>query len=449
LQKITTLLFAALVSLFATFAWGQENGLIETGDQTIGDSEIDARIEAILDQLDGLQTVFVTVRSGVVTLRGKVREIALADQAGAIASRVKGVVAVKNQIEEVTSLSRRLSPVYERLAHRVVQAVGYLPLLAVAIVCWCAIFMVGWLAARRDWPWSRIAPNAFIAELLRQMVRLAFFVLGAVMALDIMGATALLGTILGAAGIVGLAIGFAVRDTVENYIASILLSVRQPFRPKDYICIESYEGFVIALTSRATILMDPDGNHIRIPNAAVFKSNITNYSRNPQRRFVFKLGIGPEGNSDKALEIVLKRIKALDFVLNDPGPDGWIEEIGDSTINLTFVAWIDQNQTSFLKARSEAMRLAKRELEANGFTLPEPTYRVRMAGEGTMSAPDTTTKTSVVADKQEKPVAETEETSAVNDTSPDEAVTRKIDEERTHAAKGDLLSEKDPDQLNG
>ena len=100
-------------------------------------------------------------------------------------------------------------------------------------------------------------------------------------------------------------------------------------------------------------------------------------------------------------------------------------------------------------ARSEAMRLAKRELEANGFTLPEPTYRVRMAGEGTMSAPDTTTKTSVVADTQKTPVAETEETSAVNDTSPDEAVTRKIDEERTHAAKGDLLSEKDPDQLNG
>ena len=65
---------------------------------------------------------------------------------------------------------------------------------------------------------------------------------GVVVALDILGATALLSTILGAAGIVGLAIGFAVRDTVENFIASILLSIRQPFRPNDAIEIEGDRG---------------------------------------------------------------------------------------------------------------------------------------------------------------------------------------------------------------
>jgi small conductance mechanosensitive channel len=448
LKKLLPLFFAAMFLIAGATGHGQEIGTITVND-AIDDHEIDARIEAIFDELDGLRTVFVTVRAGVVTLRGKVREASLAEQAATIAGRVNGVVAVKNEIEEVTSLPLRLTPVYERLVRRTVQAVGYLPLVAVALAVWAAIFAVGWFAARRDWPWSRIAPNAFIAELMRQMVRLAFFIAGAVVALDILGASALLGTILGAAGIVGLAIGFAVRDTVENYIASILLSVRQPFRPKDYIRIQDFEGFVITLTSRATILMDADGNHIRIPNATVFKSNITNYSRNPQRRYLFKLGMGPEYNSDKALDLALAKIRSLDFVLGDPGPDGWIEEIGDSTITLTLTAWIDQNETSFLKARSETMRLVKLELENHGITLPEPTYRLRLAEDGVPLLPAKPGKPAAKPAAPKKAPAETAESTVANDTRPDQAVTRKIEEERTQAAKGDLLSEKGPDELSG
>ncbi|WP_370322812.1 mechanosensitive ion channel domain-containing protein [Oricola sp.] len=445
MKKLPLLFFAVLFMIAGPTAWGQENGTIDT-EHAIDDREIDARIEAIFDEMGGLQTVFVTVRSGVVTLRGKVREAALAEQAEAIAGRVAGVVAVKNEIEEVTSLSLRLEPVYERLRKRAVQTVAYIPLVAVALVVWVLIYAAGWYVARRDWPWSRIAPNSFIASLLRQLVRLIFFIAGAVMALDILGASALLGTILGAAGIVGLAIGFAVRDTVENYIASILLSVRQPFSPKDYIAIETYEGFVISLTSRATILIDPDGNHIRIPNATVFKSNITNYSRNPQRRFLFQIGIAPESNSDRALELALQKISSLDFVLADPGPDGWIDEIGDSTIKLTLTGWIDQNRTSFLKARSESMRLVKLELEAHGIPLPEPTYRLRIEGE---SAAALSGKPSREHAAPEKAPAEPEETTIANDTRPDQAVSRKIEEERSHASKGDLLSEVSPENLNG
>lgn len=439
-------LVAVFCLCFGILAHAQEDSTINTGNAEVNDKEIDARIEAIFDQIDGLQGVFVTVHSGVVTLRGKVTEAALSDQAEQLAKRVNGVVEVTNQIGEVTSLSVRLTPVYQRLTQRVMQAVGYIPLLAVAVICWAAIFLVGWFAARPGWPWDRIAPNAFIANLLRQLVRLVFFVLGAVMALDILGATALLGTILGAAGIVGLAIGFAVRDTVENYIASILLSIRQPFRPKDYVRIQDLEGSVISLTSRATILLDLDGNHIRIPNSTVYKSNITNYSRNPQRRFLFKLGVGPDSNLEQALETGLSRIKALDFVLNDPGPDAWIEDIGDSNVVLTFTGWIDQNVTGFLKARSEAVRLVKLALEGSGFSLPEPTYRLHFDN----AAPLTGAKgTKAATPSPSKTPAAREESTTANDTSPDEAVNKKIEEERTLGTRGDLLSEDAPGELGG
>ncbi|GAB4362372.1 MAG: mechanosensitive ion channel family protein [Oricola sp.] len=438
---------AVLLLVAAPIASAQENGPISTGDQAIGDREIDARIEGIFDEIDGLQGVFVTVHSGVVTLRGKVREAALANQAEQLASRVNGVVAVTNEIREVTSLPLRLEPVYQRLRQRGAQAIGYLPLLAVALATWAAIYLVGWFAARRAWPWERIAPNAFIADLLRQLVRLLFLVIGAVMALDILGATALLGTILGAAGIVGLAIGFAVRDTVENYIASILLSIRQPFRPKDYIRIGDLEGSVISLTSRATILLDVDGNHIRIPNATVFKSNIVNYSRNPQRRFLFKVGVGPDSNLDVALETGLSCIRSLDFVIENPGPDAWIEDIGAYNVVLTFTGWIDQNVTAFLKARSEALRLTKLALEGKGFSLPAPTYQlqVRRAAPG-IPAPKAAEVPPVAV--RQTPAA-SEETTAAADTSPDAAVIQKVEEEHTHATRHNLLSETAPDELDG
>jgi small conductance mechanosensitive channel len=444
--RLVTLLVLQLIVSLAFFdarpVIAQENGAISTGDQTVSDREIDSRIEAIFDEIDGLQGVFVTVRAGVVTLRGKVTEAALAEQAEDLARRVKGVVEVSNRIGEVTSVSKRITPVYERQIQRFWQAVGYIPLFSVAVLAWAVIFLLGLLIARREWPWNRIAPNAFIAHLIRQIIRLAFFVSGVVLALDILGAGALLGTILGAAGIVGLAIGFAVRDTVENYIASILLSIRQPFRPKDYVQIEALEGFVIGLTSRATILLDLDGNHIRIPNATVFKSNITNYSRNPQRRFLFRLGVDPSCNLDLALEIGRQRLEAFDFVLTDPGPDAWIEEVGDSNVVLTFVAWIDQEKTGFLKARSEATRLVKAELEGNGIGLPEPTYRLIFADGAT---PAVSTAKRGTARKAPKPV----ESEAVNDTSPDQAVTKKVDAERAETAPKDLLDASAPNELEG
>ena len=131
--------------------------------------------------------------------------------------------------------------------------------------------VVGTRVARLEKPWNRLAPNAFIADLFRSLVRIAFVILGLVIALDILNATALLSTILGAAGLIGLAIGFAVRDTVENFIASVMLSIRQPFRPNDVVEINGDEGKVIRLTSRATILLSFDGNHVRIPKSTVFQ----------------------------------------------------------------------------------------------------------------------------------------------------------------------------------
>src|SRR3546814_2407265 len=129
--------------------------------------------------------------------------------------------------------------------------------------------------------------------LIRRSVRVVVILIGLLLALNLLGLSALMGAVLGSAGVIGLALGFAFKDIAENYIAGVLLSVRNPFSPGELIAIENYQGKVVALTSRTTILMTLDGNKLQLPNALLLQSVLLNYSQNPRRRFDFTVGIDP------------------------------------------------------------------------------------------------------------------------------------------------------------
>jgi small-conductance mechanosensitive channel len=329
-------------------------------DATTSTVETDAataiQIRSILEELGTFEDVTVTVSSGIVTLRGETKQAADITELEDIMSRVDGIVSVKNKVTETTDIVERLDPAVERLQARVKQFVTFLPLALIAACVFALIVLFGFFIARRRQPWERIAPNAFIAEIFRQLTRLVFIIGGIVVALDILNATALLSTILGAAGIIGLALGFAVRDTVENFIASVMLSIRQPFSPNDTVEINGDIGNVIRLTSRATILLSFDGNQIRIPNATVFKSRIINYSRNTERRFKFSVNVPIKDGITETKTLVAQTVQSLPFVLSAPETLVWIESISDGHAALEVTSWIDQHETSFVSARGEAQR---------------------------------------------------------------------------------------------
>ncbi|MDQ2091960.1 mechanosensitive ion channel family protein [Marimonas arenosa] len=371
-----TVVLSLLSAPLAAQSPDQPSGTIAVEDSATKDAAIAVRIRDILAELGGYEDVTVTVSSGIVTLRGTTLDHATATRLNEIAGRVEGVVAIENEVTETTDVVKRLNPAIERFWARTKQMLAYLPLLAVAVFAFAVVVAFGFFLARRRRPWDDIAPNAFIADLYRQLVRIASVLAGLVVALDVLGAMALLSTILGAAGIIGLAIGFAVRDTVENFIASIMLSIRQPFRPNDSIEIAGDEGKVIRLTSRATILLNWDGNHVRIPNSTVFKSRILNYSRNPERRFKYQVSAAYGTDLAFALQLAHDTVAALPFVLDSPAVNVWIDELGGSDITLTVTGWINQQDTSILQARSEAIRQTLLAFEAAGIEMPEPTYRI-------------------------------------------------------------------------
>ncbi len=351
---------------------------IDTMATSQQDAAIAARLQDILGVLGGYTDVTVTVQEGVVTFDGTVTDPADATRLDSLANRVTGVVATRNSVTETAEVSARLNPAIARFQARIEQTIAFLPLLLIALAIFGIIFWSGLWIARRPQPWNRIAPNPFIAEIYRQIVRLAFVVLGLVVALDILNATALLGTILGAAGIVGLALGFAVKDTVENFIASVMLSIRQPFQPNDMIEINGDQGKVIRLTSRATILLSNDGNHIHIPNATVFSNRLINYTRNAERRFLFPISVTRDSDLAAARQLIERTVQGLPFVLRTPAAQVWIDRLEAGGVLLQVTGWIDQRQASPALAQGEAIRLVKRALEGAGFVIPDNIQGIAM-----------------------------------------------------------------------
>lgn len=405
------------------------------------DRRIANRLRDIYAQVAEFSGIEVAVNEGVVRLTGSAPSQQAIEEAGAIAARFD-VVTVENEVARDTSLSGT-ADIVTALIDRLRDAANLLPLIGVALLIGLAILLAGYVLASLGFFWRILTPNRFLAELVASAIRFASIIFAAVIALDIIGATALLGAVLGGAGVIGIALGFAMRDTVENYVASLMLSLRQPFRANDHVLIEDMEGRVIRLTSRATVLMTLEGNHLRIPNSTVFKAVIVNFTRNPQRRFDFTLGVDPDDDSTAAAELGRETLTGLPFILADPAPEARIVEVGDSNVLISFLGWVDQRETDWFKAQSAAIPAVKNALEAAGFGLPEPIYRLRFDPRSASLPFENIADRDGVVGRPRKRKPDSEATPA--DVAPSDEIERIVEEERdSPEAKRDLLDNRRP-----
>ena len=342
------------------------------------DQEIRDRLNAIFQSIDDLKAVQVKVHHGVVTLGGPVPNIASKDEALALAKKTEGAIYVRDRMEQEVEVQKRLKPALERGRELLRTFIRKLPLILIAL----AVVVLFWLLARflgsRQGIYQRLGLNDLSANLLSRVVRLGLTALGIFIALEILDATAIATGILGVAGVAGVALGFAFRNIVENYLAGILLSLRNPFATNDLVEIGEHLGKVVRLTSRDTVLMTLDGNHLRIPNSVIITSALTNYTRNPLRRFDFGVGVSTDLDLADVRALGLRILSGIESVLTDPAPMATIDALGDSTVNMRFYGWVDQERHDFSKTQSEAIRLLKEAFDDADIEMPEPIYRVHL-----------------------------------------------------------------------
>jgi small conductance mechanosensitive channel len=341
------------------------------------DTEIADRLESILEASEWFSPLSVSVREGIVFLDGQTETDERRDWAQQLASRTQDVVAVINRIEVKRPISWDLTPTWHELERLGERAQWFAPLTILSLV----ILLIFWLISRgvvrlARYTLQKRLSSPLLVDIASRALALPVILIGIYLVLQLAGLTRLAVTVLGGTGLVGIVLGLAFREIAENSLASILLSIRNPFRTGDWIQLGDHEGIVQNLNMRTTILLTLDGNHVQIPNSLVFKSVITNFSSSPGRRAEFTVGIGYGDPIVKAQDLIIETLRAHPAVLDDPEPVAIVEELGPSTVNMRALFWIDGKSYSIFKVRSSLIRQVKNALQEAGITMPAPVREI-------------------------------------------------------------------------
>ncbi|WP_255011165.1 mechanosensitive ion channel family protein [Roseovarius sp. M141] len=343
----------------------------------VRDSEIADRLQRILTASQWFKSLAVSVSEGIVFLDGDAETDEHKEWARQLALRTEGVVAVVDRIEVKPQISWDLTPTWrevERLAER---AQWFAPLTVVSlfILLFTWIISRGVTALARHWLRRRI-PSTLLLQFVARALSIPVILIGIYLVLQVAGLTRLAVTVLGGTGLIGIILGLAFREIAENSLASILLSMRNPFRVGDQIRVADHQGIVQNLNMRTTVLLTLDGNHVQIPNAVVFKSIIENFSTNPNRRSEFVVGIGYDDSVLEAQSVIIAALHQHPAVLNDPEPNALVDQLGASTVNIRVQFWFDGKAYSVFKIRSALMRQVKQALQNAGISMPDESREI-------------------------------------------------------------------------
>ncbi len=336
------------------------------------DEEIETRLREILSATGWFTELQVRVQDGVVFLNGQAQTSEFKAWAGDLARNTQDVAAVVNQLEVIDPPLLDFQPFLTGLRDLVRTALRSMPLLGFSMI----ILFIAWLFARlMTQTSSRYLQNREMNTLLQSVISRSIGILvflgGLYFVFQLAGLTSIAFTILGGTGLLGLILGIAFRDITENFLASIFLSIQQPFSTGDLVEINDVLGFVQRMTTRTTILMTLSGNHVQIPNATVYKSIIHNYTSSPNRRIDFSIGIGYEDPISLAQETVRQVLEKHPAILNEPEHLVLVESLGNATVNLRIYFWIDGTQYSWLKVKSSVIRLVKLAIQEVGISMPD------------------------------------------------------------------------------
>jgi small conductance mechanosensitive channel len=178
-------------------------------------------------------------------------------------------------------------------------------------------------------------------------------------------------------GLSSVAIGFAFRDILQNFLAGILILLAQPFRIGDQIILGNFEGTVENIETRATFIRTYDGRRIVIPNSELFTDPVIVNTANEKRRLQYDVGIGYGDDIAKAKRIMLDAIKNIPEVLRDPAPDAIVVDLAESSVNVRLRWWVQPpRQFDILFSKDIVLETVKNALVAEGIDLPFPTRQI-------------------------------------------------------------------------
>ena len=179
-----------------------------------------------------------------------------------------------------------------------------------------------------------------------------------------------LSVLLGAAGILSVAIGFASQTSASNIISGLFLITERPFSVGDMIRVGTTSGEVLSIDLLSVKLRTFDNLLVRIPNETLIKSEVTNMTRFPIRRMDLLIGVAYKEDVRKVRAVMEQVADENPLCLEEPKPLFIFLGFGDSSLNLQFSVWAKRE--NFLELKNAIQIEIKEAFDAHGIEIPFP-----------------------------------------------------------------------------
>ncbi len=347
----------------------------------IADADIQATLEDLLGQYPGVRTVAIRVRDGVVKLEGHVDDNDTVDQVTEFTKKVDGVRLVLNRMktdaEVLTGRQMAMKVIGEYRA--VLGRNWLLAILAVGFILGFG-FLARLFSRYSETLLSPLVGNPLLRSVLGSILGSLIILSGVLLGLSVLNLTHAVVSVLGLASIAGLALGFAFRDIAENFIASMLLGIRRPFQIGDFVTVAGKSGSVLALDTRATMLITPEGNHVRIPNAVIYKETLINASTTPNTLGSIEVLVPYEASTAEALTAIGNALDATEGLLGSPSPRALVQALEVAGVRLRATYWMPTKGIDGDKLQSDLRLRIKVEMQKVGITPPRDHATISVSG---------------------------------------------------------------------
>lgn len=236
------------------------------------------------------------------------------------------------------------------------------------------VLAVAGLAARwvrrrlRSYLQSQEGLQEYLPNLLARLAGWTVILVGVLVALSVLGVdmAPVVLLLLLAAGVLGI----SGKGLLENFGAGMMLQIRGPFRIGDRVDVKGFTGTVNEINARAVVVVTADQRHVHVPNADVLNAAIVNFSSMPERRSEVAVGIAYEADVARAKQLIAEAATGIEGVYQDPPPLAYIDEFGDSSVDL--VVWFWHDDGARIVVRDRVAEAVKKALDEAGIAIPFP-----------------------------------------------------------------------------
>ncbi|NND61488.1 MAG: mechanosensitive ion channel family protein [Gammaproteobacteria bacterium] len=258
----------------------------------------------------------------------------------------------------------------ERLDAWLDGAVRMAPNILIAIGVLALFYFASKLAQNLVMKWARRNNRPNLGQVLGGFIRAAVILAGLLLAVTIVFPSVKPVDLIAGLGVSSVAIGFAFKDILQNWMAGLLILLRQPFEIDDQIRVDDYEGTVQKIETRATIIKTYDGQKVVIPNSEVYTNSVLVKTGHAQRRSQYDIGIGYGDSIDEAKEVIEGVLQKVEGVASDPAPEVLPWDLAASWVTLRARWWTDSRQASVVHTYARVIHEVKKALDEAGIDMP-------------------------------------------------------------------------------